>query len=269
VFEEVFVRSTAVVACVAVAASAALRAGGLESAAPAKGAVVLELFTSMGCSSCPPAERLLSRLGLDEGTRASVVPLEFHVDYWNQAGWSDPFSAPQWSERQEAYVRALAAEGAYTPQLVVGGRAELPGGNEPRVRAVIDADLARALPGRISLAPIKGGGNALTVAATAELAESVPARKVDLLVALFENGLVTLVAGGENAGHTLRTDFVVRRLERPFSLEPRAGARRARNVALRLDPGWRAENLGVAALLQDPSSMRIYGAAVLPARAVP
>ena len=258
-------RSQAVVVCFALAALAVGHGGAAasEGTAPAARTVVLELFTSLGCSSCPPAERLLSRLGLDEPTRASVVPLEFHVDYWNQAGWSDPLSAPQWSERQQAYVHALAGDGAYTPQLVVGGRAEFPGGNEQRARAAIDADLARAMPGRVSLAPREGHGLALTVAASAELAESVPARMVDLLVALFENGLVTPVAGGENAGSTLRSDFVVRRLERPFSLEPRAGARQGKTIALKLDPGWRGDHLGVAAFLQDPSSMRIFGAAVL------
>jgi hypothetical protein len=265
-------RSQAIAVCAVLAARSLIAAPAFaqdnapESERPTSttGAVVLELFTSLGCSSCPPADRLLSRLGLDEPTRARVVPLEFHVDYWNQGGWSDPFSAPQWSERQEAYVHALAADGAYTPQLVVGGGAEFPGGNEQRARAAIDAELGRALPGRISLARREARGPALTVTATAELAESVPARKVDLLVALFENGLVTPVAGGENLGKTLRNDFVVRRLARPFSLEPKAGARRAETVALEVRPGWRSDNLGVAAFLQDPASMRIFGAAVLP-----
>jgi hypothetical protein len=81
--------------------------------------VVLELFTSEGCSSCPPADALLSDLG---SSTKSVIPLAYHVDYWNHLGWSDPFSSHQWSERQSAYVQALNLDGEHTPQMVIGGR---------------------------------------------------------------------------------------------------------------------------------------------------
>src|SRR5260370_15606082 len=80
--------------------------------------VVLELFTSEGCSSCPPADALLSDLG---SSTKSVVPLAYHVDYWDLLGWSDPFSSHQWSERQSAYALALKLNGGYTPQIVIDG----------------------------------------------------------------------------------------------------------------------------------------------------
>src|SRR5262245_40346442 len=86
-----------------------------------EGPVVLELFTSQGCSSCPPADALLSRFAAagSVGER-TVAPLSFHVDYWNDLGWADPYSLPAWTERQRQYARALADDRVYTPELVVG-----------------------------------------------------------------------------------------------------------------------------------------------------
>jgi hypothetical protein len=90
-----------------------------ETNGAAEGApVVLELFTSEGCSSCPPADALISELG---SSTKSVIPLAYHVDYWNHLGWSDPYSSRQWSERQSDYARAMNLEGEYTPQMVIGG----------------------------------------------------------------------------------------------------------------------------------------------------
>jgi hypothetical protein len=166
--------------------------------------IVLELFTSPGCSTCPAAERLLSRLGRQLGRR--VVPLEFHVDYWNQGGWFDPLSARDWTERQAAYDRALG-KGMYTPQLVVNGTAHFPGGDEPRARAEIASRREGSGAARISVAARKGEGGqpALTVAVTAEVTERVEARKLEILVALFENHVVTGVESGENRVRRWRT----------------------------------------------------------------
>src|SRR5437764_14523810 len=83
--------------------------------------VVVELFTSQGCSSCPPADQLVSEIAHDASLRGRVIPLTFHVDYWDRLGWRDPFSSAEWSRRQYAYVHALHVNSAYTPQIVVGG----------------------------------------------------------------------------------------------------------------------------------------------------
>jgi hypothetical protein len=226
--------------------------------------IVLELFTSQGCSSCPPADRLLSQLGLDERTKGRILPLAFHVDYWNRIGWTDPFSAQEWSARQEAYVRAFGLDGGYTPQLVVNGRVQLNGSDQARALSAIAADLERPSGARVTLTARKGPDvrPEVSVDVAAEVGETAPRAKLQLLVVLFENGLVTAVERGENGGRTLRNDFIVRRLEKAFSLEARAGARAQRTLNLPLRPEWNLANVGVAALLQDQRSMSIHAAAV-------
>jgi hypothetical protein len=245
---------------------AALRACGASAVADdGAGAVVIELFTSQGCSSCPAADALLSRLGLEDAMRARVVPLAFHVDYWNVLGWSDPWSSREWSLRQADYCRALAVEdGPYTPQLVVNGRLELNGTDERRLRAAIAAARGEPARARVTLALREDAKGRLSVSVAARVDAAVEARRLELLVALFESGLTTAVGRGENRGRTLRDDFVVRRLERALSLPGEAGARGERTIDLKPGRGSMRANLGVAALLQDPATMRIYAAAVAP-----
>lgn len=231
----------------------------------AQRAVVLELFTSQACSTCPPAEEVLRRLASDARLGARLVPLAFHVDYFNQDGWVDPFSARDWTLRQEAYVRALGGDGPYTPQLVVDGRAQFPGGKEQRALAEIATAFTRASAARLEIKARRDAGQraGVTVELAAELRQSIPARKVEVLVALFERHLSTPVKSGENRGLTLDGDHVVRRLERALSFSPKAGVRKEGRVAFKLDRAWNAENVGVAAFVQDPASMRIYGATAL------
>ncbi len=229
--------------------------------------VLLELFTSQGCSSCPAAEELLSRLGFDERTRTSVIPLAYHVDYWNRLGWWDPYSSRAWSMRQEAYERVLRVDGgAYTPQLVVNGRTELNGAQRARVLGEIAAARRRRPPARIEGTARMAGAEApaLALDVSAEVLEPVAARKLQLRVALFESGLVTQVERGENAGRTLRNDFIVRRLETAFSMASVEGTRKQGRLDLKLERAWKPENLGLAAFLQDPSTLRVHSAVVLP-----
>ncbi|HVT60287.1 MAG TPA: DUF1223 domain-containing protein [Thermoanaerobaculia bacterium] len=235
------------------------------------GPVVVELFTSQGCSSCPPADRLLSRLPDDPRLAGKVIPLAFHVDYWNQIGWTDPFSARRWSERQEGYARAFRSSQVYTPQVVIGGRSECVGSREDQVRRGIADALAAEPAARVSLAlapPSPDGKLRATVAARlARAAAGAGPGGLELWVALTESGLTTAVGAGENASRTLRNDHVVRRLEKAFTLPAAAGAERSAELALELPSGAardpkRLANLSVAAFLQDPASLAIHGAAV-------
>jgi hypothetical protein len=246
---------------------------GAATAANSGNPVVVELFTSQGCSSCPPADRLLSRLGTDPGLPGPVVALAFHVDYWNGTGWRDPFSSSRWSRRQEAYARAFRSDRIYTPQLVVNGRSECVGSQEGQVRRQIAAALAAAPAGQVSLAlaPIAPLGSPaarrLRVSVTARLSRPAGSGQLDLWVALTQNGLSTPVKAGENAARTLRNDHVVRRLEKAFTLPAAAGSERSGSLVLDLDPSWKLADradladLGVAAFLQDPATLAIHGAA--------
>jgi len=225
---------------------------------PADRPVVVELFTSQGCSSCPPADRLLSRLA-DEG---AVYPLSFHVDYWNYIGWTDPFSSAEWSERQRRYARAFRSSRIYTPQIVVAGATDCVGSSEDCVRRAIAA--APPADGRLSVAAAPGeAAGRLSLTVDVEIEQGTTGNAWDVLVAVVESDLVTPVKRGENSGRKLENDRVVRALERAFSLPARAGEHASGTVEIALGKDWRRDRLSAIAFLQDPDTMRIHGAAAV------
>jgi len=259
-------------ALLAVAAAAALAAAALavlvaaprrvRAAAPPSGTgpVVVELFTSQGCSSCPPADRLLSKLGSDPRFAGKVLPLSFHVDYWNYIGWQDPFSSPRWSARQNDYARAFRSDRVYTPQAVVNGSSECVGNDERAVLSRISAALEKAPAGEVRLTVDPSGGP-VKVGVDARIARPGARRALDVWVALYQTGLDTPVRAGENASRTLHNDYVVRRLEKAFTLSAAPGSQHAGEVTLPVDPSWNRSALGVVAFLQDPVTREIEGAA--------
>jgi hypothetical protein len=251
---------------VVLAAAAALVlscAGEARSATPQQRprTIVLELFTSQGCSSCPPADRLLSRLQREGVRGRTVIPLAYHVDYWDHLGWRDPFSASQWSQRQRDYAAALHEPQVYTPELVVNGSAPLVGSSEGAIRREIDRQLEEEDRGAIVIDRVARSGAGLTVDVHASL--DAPG-SANVVVVLYEDGVTTSVARGENANRVLVNDAIVRWQQRALVLNAKDGARVAK-VSIPLDPVWRAEHLGVAAFLQDPSSLAIYAGTSRPA----
>jgi hypothetical protein len=211
---------------------------------PGEGPVVIELFTSQGCSSCPPADRLLAKLASAGavGDRA-VAPLTFHVDYWNDLGWADPFSLPAWTERQHQYARALKDDRVYTPELVVGGATGVIGSNLAAVtQAIQDAARPTALTATATWA-----ADAVTIAATAP-------SDAEVWVAVWEDTTTTKVTRGENSGETLGSDRVVRRLERVAAAGQQASA------VVKLDAKWRA---GGAVAFAQRADRRITASALL------
>ena len=222
--------------------------------------VVLELFTSQGCSSCPPADRLLSALSSSPELVGRIVPLAFHVDYWNHIGWTDPFSSAQWSARQRNYARVLGSDRIYTPQLVVGGRTDVVGSDRRRAVQAIEGALAAPQAATVRLAHAPGGVATLTLDVVGRLAESAPEGPHRVLVALTESGLETAVGRGENGGKVLRNDHVVRRLT-PAGELASPGAELATRVTLPLADGWRRDRLEAVAFVQDPRTGAILGAA--------
>ena len=230
-------------------------------AAPSAGRpVVVELFTSQGCSSCPPADRLLARLGAERGP--GIVPLAFHVDVWNSLGWNDPFSKRAWTERQSAYTTRLGVL-QVTPQAIVNGRMEVVGADEAKLRrALVEAAALPAAEIRLTLEPER---KSVRVRAEVARPTALAGRKLDLLFAVFETGLVTPVARGENGGRELHDEFVVRSLTRIARLAatPQSAATSSESESLPLAAEWRRGALGVAALVQDAETLEIVGAAAL------
>lgn len=216
----------------------------------ARPAVVVELFTSQGCSSCPPADAVFGRLPAT-ASGVDVIPLAFHVDYWDHLGWRDPLSRRDWTSRQRRYAAAFGLRSMYTPQAIINGRTECVGSDDRRLRALIGAANSGDTKAPIEL-DLARDGPALDVVAT--LADA--GEHGMLVVVAFESGFETDVARGENAGRRLRSDFVVRALEeRP--LPPCASQHR-----LRFDTASGVGPCGVAAFVQDPHSLAIGHAAV-------
>jgi hypothetical protein len=213
-------------------------------ASAAEGPLVLELFTSQGCSSCPPADRLLSKLASDSTADRSLAPLSFHVDYWNDLGWADPFSLPAWTERQRQYSRALGDSRVYTPELVVGGASGMVGSNASAVTQAIQ----RAARPALLAATAAWTKDSVTVTATAP-------DDAEVWVAVWEDGTSTKVTRGENSGETLGSVRVVRRLERVATAGQKA------STAVKIDPAWRAT--GAVAFAQR-ADRRIIASALLP-----
>src|SRR5688572_13576058 len=210
---------------------------------------LVELYTSEGCSSCPPADRWLGSLAA-EAAAGRVVPLAFHVDYWDYIGWKDPFASERATRRQREIQKAAGARYVYTPQVVLGGR-DFRGWRG-------GADSFETLRNRRAQASIE-----LTVKGdatrgievdtrTSALAGVKPAGWV-LVVAATQDGLASRVTAGENRGERLAHDFVVR----DFSVHRGIGEAA---TSFKPQPGWDLKRMSVAAFLQDPGTGEVLQA---------
>jgi hypothetical protein len=211
---------------------------------------VVELFTSEGCSSCPPADQVLAELADDAKKKGQrIFPLAFHVDYWNSLGWKDPFSLPVSSERQEQYGAALRVSQSYTPQMIVNGNTEFVGSDRRRARKVVDAALALPAQALLTLR-VKADGDKQKI----EYQVSGAPKDGVLCVAVVESGLVSEVRRGENAGHTLAHANVVRKFV-TIPLVELTGS-----VGLEAEFSSPNRDLQVIAFLQDRRTLAIFGA---------
>jgi hypothetical protein len=227
--------------------------------------VVVELFTSEGCSSCPPADALLKKLSEQPfSPDVQIVALEEHVDYWNQLGWKDPYSTAEFSQRQSEYSRVFGTDGVYTPQMVVDGQNELVGSRSMAAREAIQkaANQPKAEIGLVAGANASPDKPAFEVQVKS-LGGISPRGETELWVAVTEKGLQTDVKAGENSGETLKHAAVVRNLRKIETLHDPAGYKR--QIQLAIEPGWKKENLAVVAFLAEKGSHKIIGAAATPA----
>jgi hypothetical protein len=208
---------------------------------------LVELYTSEGCSSCPPADQQLSRLRQALDPEAEVVPLALHVGYWDYIGWKDPYAQDSFGERQSWLVRANQHKSVYTPQFFVGG-SELRawrGGLRDKVAQLNALPAAADIRVRARIAP-----NGM-LALDAEAKTGAIAAPAALYLALTENGLASKVTRGENSGATLNHDHVVRAWIGPARLA--AGSARLQRE-FKLPAVWKRAQLTVVAFVQDERS---------------
>jgi len=214
--------------------------------------VVLELFTSQGCSSCPPADKLLSTLRRESFPRGRVIPLAYHVDYWNHLGWQDPFSSRQWSTRQNEYARVRNTTQVYTPQVVIDGREQMVGSAEGAIRREIERQFDAGDRGAIVIERITKTADTWIVDVRSRIDANLHA---NVVAVLFENGVTTAIKAGENENVTLTNDAIVRWESRGDAARTTESKSR---ITIPIDKHWNATHLGVAVFLQDPRSLTIY-----------
>src|SRR6266852_6331763 len=193
--------------------------------------VLVELFTSEGCSSCPPADALLSKLDRQPAAGAELVVLSEHVDYWNHLGWRDPYSSHFYSERQSAYADRLGVSSIYTPQMVVDGTIEFVGSSARSANeAFVKASSAPKIPVHLSSVTLEQANILRAHVEIEALTDSFGSREAEVYVAVALNRAESLVSHGENDGRTLAHTAVVRNLLKIGTL--RLGRRFAQDVQL-------------------------------------
>jgi hypothetical protein len=215
-----------------------------------KGFAVIELFTSEGCSSCPPADELVARVQKEISDKPVYI-LAFHVDYWNRLGWKDVFSSAGYTERQQQYASWLGLSSVYTPQVVVNGRAEFVGSEENTLRKSIKTNLEKPAKDQLTFTDIKVSGDKASVQYHAD----GETNKASLLIALVEKNATTKVQRGENGGRTLSHVQIVRQLQ-SVSLKSSNSGTKSITLPHGFDPGkW--ELIG---FVQNTSNGEILGA---------
>jgi hypothetical protein len=221
--------------------------------------VLVELFTSEGCSSCPPADALLQKLDRQPVVGEEMIVLSEHVDYWNHIGWKDPYSSRFYSDRQSAYARRLGLSDVYTPQMIVDGSSQFVGSDEELAAKAFAKALAKPKVG-VSLSSVSIGTTNVLRAhlETGVLLESFDLRTADVYVVVALNRAESHVAHGENAGRTLAHTAVVRSIVRVGSLHQ--GQTFAQDIQVRLDPGIDTHNMRLIAFVQESGQGRVIGA---------
>lgn len=221
---------------------------------PGANPVLVELFTSEGCSDCPPADTLLARLQHDQPvTSANIIALEEHVDYWDHLGWRDRFSSPDITARQNRYTERLHLDDNYTPQMIVDGADQFVGSDSAHaLRAITSAARVPKLTLRLSSVSFSGRRASGTVSLEASRAS------VDLYAALIQRTSSTNVLRGENGGHTLQHASTV------LTLEKIGDASAPRSFSLSIPQATDPANLAVVAFAQEPGQGAILGAVSSP-----
>jgi hypothetical protein len=219
-------------------------------------AALVELYTSEGCSSCPPADHWLSSF-TRVAENGDVVPLAFHVGYWDYIGWKDAFADPRYTERQRDRAAASGARYVYTPQVVVGGR-DFPGwSSEHSLTSAFEAIRRKPAAVTLELAASMAADQSIATRLTATGDAKLAARDLALVTVVTQNGLGSRVTAGENRGENLKHDFVVRDLAMQRGLG-------IATASFKPKADWNAQKMSVAAFVQDRKTGEVLQAVALP-----
>ena len=260
-----------VAALVLVFAASAISQSKLSEETPSVGSsagvrvpVVLELFTSEGCSSCPAADALLAKLEQQQPIGgAEIIALEEHVDYWDHQGWVDPYSSSQWTQRQQAYAFGFGDHGIYTPELVVNGRSGFVGSHEGHTyRAIAGAVEQARTDVSVSLLKSEKPAHQHVKVRVGKLQGDQQGDLAEVWLAITERALHSAVTGGENSGHDLYHAAIVRWLHKAGTANGGEGATFTFTAEseVKLDPAWKRPNVRIVAFVQEKRSRHILGA---------
>lgn len=224
----------------------ACQAGGTTIERP----VLIELFTSQGCSSCPAADNLLEKLN----PRPGIITVSEHVDYWNYLGWQDPFSRKTFTDRQYAYARRLGKKGVYTPQVIVDGRFDCLGSSREQISRAIET--ARRTPvKKLTITPRLTSGSLIITVKVPVLKTEDRKSKARLILFITEDHLTKKISRGENQGRTLSHTSVARiKEERPFNSNSGPTS-----ITFKVDPekSWNMANVNAVAFIQKSTDSSV------------
>jgi len=240
----------AMLATTASAADCTVRSGNTTNA-------LVELYTSEGCSSCPPAEKWLSRF--ERKPEAGIVPIAFHVHYWDHIGWKDLYADPRNTERQRAFAKATGASSVYTPQVIVAGKDFRAWASEGAFGQAVRAAQSRAPAATIELAPRLATDGSIEGRVSAAIAAEVGSSPLTLVVVATQDGITSRPTAGENKGETLAQNFIVRDVASFRGQGTIAGQFRFAPKA-----NWNPARMSVVSYVQDPRSGRVLQALSAP-----
>jgi hypothetical protein len=253
-----FMKTVAVVLIVASAVTFTLFArSGDKPKSSIRTPVLVELFTSEGCSDCPPADAFLQKLDQQPVSTKELIVLSEHVDYWNHDGWTDPYSSHAFSQRQDDYMQHFHLASVYTPQMVVDGSTQFVGNNVKEAEKALT--LASSVLAAVQIGAVSLEGN--TVRAHIDVG-ALPehSKKSDIIFVVALNHAESQVARGENAGRHLAHVAVVRRLDKVGTIDAKAPF--SRDVSVKLEKLAEKADLRVIAFVQEPGPGRVLGAAM-------
>ncbi len=215
---------------------------------------LLELYTSEGCSSCPPADKWLSNLKQDS---SQLIPLAFHVDYWDYIGWKDKFSKAEYSDRQRKVAAFNSAGFVYTPQFVMNGR-DFKGSDGSRLNSMVASSQKLASRANLALNASTAANGDIVLNVTAAATRPADIKNSDVFVAIYENKLASKVNAGENSGRELKHDYVVRELFGAYQINNQNEL--TKNFTLKADlknKGYQFENMGAVVFVQNSQNGEI------------